>query len=648
MREYEKIELLYVLVSLFLFFLKNSMNISTQNFTLARKSSGGVYREFRHFSPNGFDENVWILFEGDEVGEELFDEICEKTFSHIFENEEGKSLSPVERFENSMKELNDKVSDEAVLPENFLTNNSFIILLSFENQLHFTTIGGSEIYFLRGGKVLHISEGIAAENIEDDLFLNIASGEIQDGDILVSSTIRLLRYVSNTQLKEITAHSAEESVKTIEDFIGKEEGGVFGVIKAQGAPALPFDQVGAPLRREVYQQGGKNGLSFHDIALPPFLLNCKKYIPASVKNEYLFLGIAVVFLMIIWSFISLLSGGISNDTAHFKEMIHEINSDIGIAENKIRDGRKAEALLILDSAEIQAKEVFNNPQSTFRTQANRHLKKIEEMRDYISDTTRMSGNALVNISVKKESVDLQGVLAFDEEFYAYDNESLFKIIGKTVETVIPLKSDERVIKAIPLEKKKEIIFLTESGKILEGKGASITYAKTEDSGSWKKAVDIGFFDKNIYLLSPENNEVYKYVKKADIFSAPVSYNKNADITDGISLTIDGSIYVLKPNGKVIKMLRGTTEDFDLVDAPDGFEGVDVIYTLRDLSLMLFLDKEEKRVYVFRKGEEGATFDKQIIIDTSEEDSLSGLWFDINANRILVSGKKRVYEVALTQ
>ena len=240
------------------------------------------------------------------------------------------------------------------------------------------------------------------------------------------------------------------------------------------------------------------------------------------------------------------------------------------------------------------------------------------------------------------------MLGFNEEFYTYDNNTLFKIIGETVGATIPLKAGEKVIKAIPLEKKKEIIFLTESGKILEGSGTNITYAKTEDTNAWKKGVDIGFFDKNIYILSPENNEVYKYIKKIDSFSAPVAYNKNADITDGISLAIDGSIYVLKPNGKVIKMLRGTTEDFELVDVPDGFEGVDIIYTLRDLNLMLFLDKEEKRVYVFRKGEEGATFNKQIVIEQSEDDTLSGLWFDVNANRILVSGTKRVYQIALTQ
>ena len=631
-------------------FSEKYMNISTENFTLARKSSGGVYRDFRHFSPNGFEENIWILFEGTDAGEELFDEICEKTFSHIFENEDEKSLSPVERFENAMKELNDKISNEAILPEDFLKKNSFVILLAFENQLHFTTLGGAEIYFIRGEKVLHISDGIAAENIEDDLFLNIASGEIQDGDILISSTFRLLRYVSNTQLREITSHSPEESIRTLEEFIGKEEGGVFGMIKAKGAPALPFDQEDnssytcAP-KGNISQSSGK-GFSFHDIALPPFILKLKKYIPASIKNEYLFLGIAIVFLMIIWSFISMISGGTSGETQKYKNMLQEINSNIGIAENKARDGRKEEALLLLDQIELNAQDVFNN--STFRVDANRSLKKIQEMRDDISDTTRISGNALVNISSEKPEVSLKGVLGFNEEFYTYDNNTLFKIIGETVGATIPLKAGEKVIKAIPLEKKKEIIFLTESGKILEGSGTNITYAKTEDTNAWKKGVDIGFFDKNIYILSPENNEVYKYIKKIDSFSAPVAYNKNADITDGISLAIDGSIYVLKPNGKVIKMLRGTTENFDLVDTPDGFEGVDIIYTLRDLNLMLFLDKEEKRVYVFRKGEEGATFNKQIVIEQSEDDTLSGLWFDVNANRILVSGTKRVYQIALTQ
>ncbi len=621
------------------------MDISTQSFTLARGSKGAVIRDFRHFSPNGFSENIWILFEGDEIGEELFDEICEKSFSHIFENEEEKSLSPVERFENAMKELNDKISQEANLPEDFLKKNAFVILMSFENQIHFTTLGASEIYFLRGGKVMLISDGISAENVEEDLFLNIASGEIQDGDVLFFSTLRLLRYVSHTQMQEIAQHSAKESVQTMAEFIEKEEGGVFGVIKADGAPALPFDAAPVAASARVSQS---KGLSFHDLTLPPFVHNLKKYLPEQVKNEYLFLGIFIVFLLVIWSIVSLFSGGVSQDIREYRNLLESVNTSIGIAEGQKEEGRKSDALESLLEAEANAKKVFENPDyKAGRTKAQQQLRRIQEIKDDLSDTTRLSGKDLVDITSKKENVRLKGVLSFNEEFYAYDSSSLFRIIGEKVDRIVDLKDGESVIKGIPLEKKNEMVFLTDAGKVLEGTISGISYAKTEDPASWKKGIDIGYFDKNIYIFSPENNEVYKYVKKLDTFSSPTAYNQNADIKDGISMTIDGDIYVLKPEGQVVKMHQGKLQDFELKDVPDGFENVDQIYTLRELSQMFFVDTAEKRVYVFRKGKEGATFDQQYLIDT-EDSAISGIWFDVNANRIIVATTRHLYEVPLTQ
>jgi hypothetical protein len=623
------------------------MDVSIESYASARKSSGEVFREFRHFSPEGFSENIWILFEGNEIGEELFDEICEKIFSHIFENEEEKSLSPIDRFEKGMAELNNKVSSESRLPESFLRQNSFVVLLSFENQIHFTTLGGAELYFLRGQKLMHISDGISAQSVDEDLFLNIASGEVQDGDVLFFSTVRLLRYVSNTQLKEIALHSPKESIDTLEDFIAKDEGGVFGILKASGAPALPFEKYEvhdhAKEEKPYAYASQQSGFSFHDVSLPPIFHGIKKYLPKQLKNEYLFLTIGLAFIFLLWSVITLLSTGVSGESEKYKLMLEEIKTDIGIAETEKNEGNKDEAIALLEVVELKATDVFNN--STYRIEAQRHLKRIEEMKDDISETTRISGDSLVNVSVKKSDVDLKGILSFEEEFYAYDSSSLFRIIGSQVDNVIPLKEGEEVIKGIPLEKKRIMVFLTKSGKILEGVGANIAFAKTEDPESWKKGVDIGFFDKNIYILSPENNEVYKYVKKTDEYSSPSAYNENADITDGLSMTIDGSIYVLKKGGEVIKMLRGESTPFELVDTPAGFEDVDQIYTLKDLDLMLFLDSEGKRIYIFNKGEKRAMFNRQILIDT-DDDEISGMWFDINANRILVTGSQRVYEVAL--
>ena len=85
------------------------MNISLSTHINGRKSSGQELRMHRTFDPEGFSEKVWILFEGTEMGQELFDEICEQIFSHVFEGAEESGESAIDKFESAMRMLNSKI-----------------------------------------------------------------------------------------------------------------------------------------------------------------------------------------------------------------------------------------------------------------------------------------------------------------------------------------------------------------------------------------------------------------------------------------------------------------------------------------------------------------------------------------------------------
>jgi len=208
----------------------------------ARSSFGDVIRSYRSFTPEGFSEKVWIILEGNKTGKELFDEVCEKVFEEVFENAEESVDSPIARFEKAMRKLNKKVDTSVRLPEDFLFNNSFAILLSVDNEIHFTTLGNSEVYFIRKGKVMHVSDGISAQTISDELFLNVASGELQDEDVMIFSTLKLLKYLTHAQMQEIAENDSHEIIATLNEFIGVQQGGVSGCIVAHGALPLPFEE----------------------------------------------------------------------------------------------------------------------------------------------------------------------------------------------------------------------------------------------------------------------------------------------------------------------------------------------------------------------------------------------------------------------
>lgn len=632
------------------FFNRIDMNISLSTSISGRKTSGDEIRMHRAFEPDGFSEKIWIIFEGTQAGKELFDEICEQIFENVFQLEENSGESAIDRFEQAMRSLNKKIEEEAILPEDFLRKNSFAILLSVENEIHFTTLGTAEVYFIRAGKVMHVSEGIAAQNNTDELFLNVASGELQDGDIMIFSTLRLLRYVTHAQMQDIAQNNnSREILATIEEFIDIAQGGVTGSIVVEGDLPLPFEKTAIDhINIPEYQKKQKESSQFNfqvPQKISQFTNFLSKKVNGKIPQELLFLIIGIIVLFLIWSGISMIYGGMNNETQQYKTLLEEVDTDISIAHSMIKDGRKDEALNKLQDAEIKAKDAFHN--STFQADSQRYLKQITELKDNISDTTRISGQYLLDISGEMNDDILKGIFLFDEEMYAFGEKNLFRIIGNTLENIIPLKEEETVIAGIPLDKKQKMVFLTDRSALLEVSKTESSYAKTDDKSSWKKGINIGFFDRHIYLLSPENNEIYKYSRGNDTYSKPSAYNKGSDLSDAIDLTIDGNIFVLKKGGKVLKLLRGVEQDFVLENTPVEFANVQQIYTLPDLDLLLFLDPASNRIFIFQKNDNTAIFEQQIIID-SEDEVLSGLWFDLNANRIIVSGKHKIYEVPLTR
>ncbi len=626
------------------------MNISLSTYISGRQTSGDEIRMYRTFEPEGFSEKIWIIFEGTETGKELFDEICEQIFEHVFQIEEDSGESSIERFEQAMRSLNKKISEEAILPEDFLRKNSFAILLSVENEIHFTTLGTAEVYFIRAGKVMHVSEGIAAKHTSDELFLNVASGELQDGDVMIFSTLRLLRYITHAQMQDIAKNNtSKEILATIEEFIDISQGGVSGSIVVEGDLPLPFEQTAVNhIEIPEYQKQQRESSNFN-FSIPSKISQwgtaMSKSVKGKIPQELLFLIIGIIVLLLLWTGITMLSGGMNGETQQYKTMLEEVDNEIGIAHSMIKDGRKDEALVKLQSAEMKAKDAFNN--STFQADSQRYLKQIIELKDGISNTTRISGQSLVDISGDIGTDTLKGVFLFDEEIYTFGEKNLFRIIGNKLENIIPLKEEETVIAAIPLDKKQKMVFLTNRNAVLEVSKTKSAYAKTDDKASWKKGINISFFDRHIYLLSPENNEIYKYSRGNDKYSAPSKYNKGSDLKDAISLTIDGSIYVLKENSVVLKLLRGVEQDFTLENTPTEFTNITQIYTLPDLDLLLFLSPSTNRIFIFQKNDNSAVFEQQIVID-SEDEILSGLWFDVSANRLLVSGKNKIYEVPLSQ
>jgi hypothetical protein len=122
---------------------------------------------------------------------------------------------------------------------------------------------------------------------------------------------------------------------------------------------------------------------------------------------------------------------------------------------------------------------------------------------------------------------------------------------------------------------------------------------------------------------------------------------NADIKNGLSLAIDGSVYVLNKDGFITKLFSGNQEQFPIKKQPvKPMAQPTKIYTELDMPNMYILEPAERRVLVYAKDDKtgGATYLQQFVFDDMPD--LRDLYVDKDTNRLYVMDSTKVYQVNL--
>ncbi len=94
------------------------------------------------------------------------------------------------------------------------------------------------------------------------------------------------------------------------------------------------------------------------------------------------------------------------------------------------------------------------------------------------------------------------------------------------------------------------------------------------AGSFPIATGLSSFGGIVYLLDPAGSEVWKYTLSGAVATAEEYTKTNrVSLRDGISLAIDGSVFVLHKTGAVTKYGRGKQLDFKLTNLPKPYDTI---------------------------------------------------------------------------
>ena len=128
--------------------------------------------------------------DADEIGAAIFETLRGSFFQDV-------SMDPYDRFEIALKDVNDVLGKfMSQKSSGYIGNLNVVVAAIVGDTLFLSKAGDSEAYLIRKRYVSIVTEGLGDEDDDSkDVFSSIANGKIEEGDFIIFSTTRLLRYI---------------------------------------------------------------------------------------------------------------------------------------------------------------------------------------------------------------------------------------------------------------------------------------------------------------------------------------------------------------------------------------------------------------------------------------------------------------------
>ncbi len=613
--------------------------------TLVRPSENH-YHDLITLERDNFTEKVWLNLEiiGEGTEAESVKRIIQISFEDIFFDRSQKDI--YERFEETLKEINLLLKNlkEKNEDQTFCKINA-IIAIQDNQSLHLTQSGDAETYLIRNNKLTVVSEGLSVRKDEDsDVFMNIASGEIAMNDTLVFTSRRLLRYLTAQQITDIFKQNIPEALAEINSSTQDANSlavtaaffkrSVFGGIEASPEK-----------KREMLKKEPMQKIKAYFDSFVKWIAVKMGKDPEKVESFSIVAALAAFLIILIIGVTLAFSDNLDKEKyAEYNIAINNSAEELKRAEKLALMEDKESANAILGKVEGRVVQILN--EGYFRTESVQILDKVKELRDQVNNIQRISNpKILADLSTKRTSINLLGMAELGGKLFAYEYNALYETILDQIEDPLTVSDSEKITAATAMSSKDLIIFLTESNKILEFNDGQFSLGETSDE-MWKKSNAIAVYSKFLYLLAPQDNQIWKYERRKNSYDGAKEYNLDADLSKALDLAIDGNIFVLSEGGEIIKLYRGNRQEFNIdnINAEDA-ENVNKIFTLPDQNYIYLLNSQKNSILVVRKLSNGrGDYQRQIILEGVGQ--IVDIYVEQNEQKLFALGKDKIYEIGL--
>lgn len=519
---------------------------------------------------------------------------------------------------------------------------SLILANIVKGALYVITAGYGLVLIKRGKKT-----GIVAQGEEDKVYA--FSGLIENNDMIVLQTEGFTNKIPPEKLSRLLGEKqAEDAAENIAPVIHGSPKGTEAaiIIQYQNYPILTgSDYQEQEDNQEVIIPKRIN------VVLPPVIkLGIKNILAKILKIPFLSRKKALI-LVAIFLLIILLAGVIFLDKkrGEQKRMLQLSENVISLAQNKYSQAQTFINLnknLALQNL-TEAKNILNKEKGKF-TPGSSERKNIDALLAKIDGQIHSfeSGNSIKN---QKTLFQTESSLEIKQIGQITLKGNDFTVTDKSLGNIVILsKDDGKILNSAKTSVKNpmfitanaiEIYLLSDNGVYKIGKKDEKSQ-KIIDLSSGNNHAGIDTYLGNIYLLNSKDKNIEKY--------SPAAYKKSEYLQGSVklsqppvSMAIDGSVWILQSDGKIVKFTKGKEESFEFKNLPITISKNSILYTEADFKNLYVLDKDTQKIIVIAK-----TGEYQDQYNLSSLEKITTFAVDETGKKIFAASASKIYSFEL--
>ncbi len=301
------------------------------------------------------------------------------------------------------------------------------------------------------------------------------------------------------------------------------------------------------------------------VSFSKFLLHQKEKL--FNKTVLLLIGTITLAILLIFTVITTLQNQKS------QKLQKEFLATYQEIEKRYKDGLGIKTVNPLQArSEFQAaKDLLNNKLSTFPesfVQKKQLLILQEKIEGELAATSQS-----YTVSVKK--AEKNGSLLLEE-----------------------ISKDENVVSGV--QQDATMYLLTKTGITAKDTETRKSTIIIKSNNSWNNGVSLSTYNDNIYLLDDEKG-VLKFVPVKNGYSMSNYFaDTPKEVSNAVSMAIDGSVWLLSSDGKITKYTKGKQDSFSVKGLELPFKNPTYLFTNKDTTNLYILDNGNNRIVQLAK------------------------------------------------